>query len=176
MCVGDYTPFSDYVRSRVSCVAHTLPALKCILEGVQNIPSPPQAIEVEPLNENSLQVSWSPPMSAAKPTSYSINCTVLHTFDDAAVPNITSEVSVTVSSDLDSAVIHNLKPYTMYSITMTANNNYGSSLPSDRVRSLTLDSGVGSKTSVALVPALPSNYILYLHHCIYIIANIPCKM
>lgn len=35
MCQGDYTPFTDYVRSRVSCVAHTLPALKCILEGVQ---------------------------------------------------------------------------------------------------------------------------------------------
>lgn len=158
MCQGDYTPFTDYVRSRVSCVAHTLPALKCILEGVQNIPGPPEAIVVEPLNENSLQVSWSPPARLPnKVKSYSINCSVLHSFDDGSVPNITSEVSVTVSSDLDSAVIHNLKPYTMYSITMTANNNYGISLPSDRVRALTLDSGVGSKTSVAVVPILPGN-------------------
>lgn len=42
MCQGDYTPFTDYVRSRVSCVSSTLPALKCILEGVQNIPGPPE--------------------------------------------------------------------------------------------------------------------------------------
>lgn len=114
---------------------------------------------MEPLNEDSLQVSWTPPARLPeKVKSYSINCTVLQSFDDASVPNITSEVSVTVSSDLDSAVIHNLKPYTMYSITMTANNNFGSSLPSVRVRSLTLDSGVGSKTSViAVVPVLPGD-------------------
>lgn len=115
-----------------------------------------KGIVVEPLNENSLQVSWSAPSRLPdKVRSYSINCSVLHSFDDGAVPNITSEVSVTVSSDLDSAVIHNLKPYTMYSITMTANNNYGTSLQSDRVRALTLDSGVGTKTSVAVVPVLP---------------------
>lgn len=157
MCLGTYTPFTDLVRSRVSCVAHTLSALNCILEGVQNIPGPPEGVSVEPLNENSLQVYWSPPSRLPdKVKSYSINCTVLHSFDEASVPNITNKVSVTVSSDLDSAVIHNLKPYTMYSITMTANNNYGSSLPSVRVRSLTLDSGVvGSKSNVAVVPVLP---------------------
>lgn len=91
MCQGTYTPFSDYVRSRVSCVAHTLPALRCILEGVQNIPSPPESIVVDPLDENSLQVSWSPPSRLAdKVKSYSINCTILHSFDEAAVANVTS--------------------------------------------------------------------------------------
>lgn len=131
--------------------------LKCILDGIQNIPSSPEDISVEPLDENSLRVNWSKPSRLPdKVKSYSINCTVLHSFDEASVPNITNEVSVTVSSDLDSAVIHNLKPYTMYSITMTANSIIGSSLPSVRVRSLTLDSGsIGSKTSVAVVPALP---------------------
>lgn len=160
MCRGEYSPFTDLVRSRVSCVTYTLTALKCILDGVQNIPGPPEGIIVEPLNENSLQVSWSPPSKLPdKVKSYSINCTILNTFDDASVPNITNEVSVTVSSDLDSAVIHNLKPYTMYSITMTANNNFGSSLPSVQVRSLTLDSGViASKTSIAVVPVLPGSY------------------
>lgn len=158
MCQGDYTPFTDSVRSRVSCVAYTLPALKCILEGVQRIPSPPENIIVEPLDENSLQVSWSPPNRLAnRVKNYSINCTVLHSFDDASVPNITNEVSVTVSSELDSAVIHNLKPFTMYSITMTSNNEYGSSLPSVRIRSLTLDSGVGAKTNIAVVPILPGD-------------------
>lgn len=156
MCQGDYTPFNDAVRSRVSCVAYTLPALKCILDGVQKIPGPPQNVIVEPMNESTLQVSWSPPERLAdRVKSYSINCTVLHSFDDASVANITSEVSVSVSSDLDSAVIHNLKPFTMYSISMTSNNEYGSSLASVRVRSLTLDSGVGAKATVAVVPKLP---------------------
>lgn len=158
MCQGDYTPFTDYVRSRVSCVAYTLPALKCILEGVQKIPSAPQNVIVDPLDEHSLQVSWTPPERLAnRVKSYSINCTVLHSFDDASVANITSDVSVSVSSELDSAVIHNLKPFTMYSISMTSNNEFGSSLPSVRVRTLTLDSGVGAKTTVAVVPTLPGN-------------------
>lgn len=168
MCQGEYTPFTDYVRSRVSCVAYTLPALKCILEGVQNIPSPPEDIVVEALNENSLQVSWSPPSRLPnKVKSYSINVTVLHSFDEDTLPNITSEVSVTVSADLDSASISNLKPFTMYSVTMTANNNYGSSLPSVRIRALTFDSGAGTKTSVAVVPVLPGKYFNCSFVCLF---------
>lgn len=105
MCEGEYTPFTNYVRSRVSCIAYTLPALKCILDGVQKIPSPPEAISVEPLNENSLQVSWSPPLRLAdKVKTYSINVTMLHSFDEDIVANITSDVSVTVPADSDSTV------------------------------------------------------------------------
>lgn len=156
MCQGEYTPFTDYVKSRVSCVAYTLPALKCILEGVQSIPSPPQNIIVEPLNEKSLQVTWSPPARLAnKVKTYSINVTTLHSFDEDSLANITSEVQATVAGTSDSAIINGLKPFTMYSITMTANNENGTSLPSDRIRSLTLDSGLGTRTSVAVVPVLP---------------------
>lgn len=156
MCVGNYTPFTNYVRSRVSCVAYTVPALKCILDGVQNIPSAPQDIVVEAQDESSLRVSWSPPDKLAeKVTSYSINVTMLHTFDEDIVANITSEISVTVSNDMDSAVIKKLKPFTMYSVSMTANNAYGSSLPSVRIRALTLDTGVKAQSSVAVVPKLP---------------------
>lgn len=105
MCEGEYTPFTDYVRSRVSCIAYTLPALKCILDGVQKIPSAPEAIGVEPLNENSLQVNWAPPARLAnKVSTYSINVTMLHSFDEDVVANITSDVSVTVPADSDSAV------------------------------------------------------------------------
>lgn len=105
MCEGEYTPFTNYVRSRVSCIAYTLPALKCILDGVQKIPSAPEAVAVEPLNESSLQVNWSPPARLAeRVTTYSINVTMLHSFDEDDVANITSDVSVTVSADSDSAV------------------------------------------------------------------------
>lgn len=160
MCQGEYTPFTDYVKSRVSCVAHTLPALQCILQGIQVLPSEPENVIVEPLNEKSLQVSWSPPAKLAHTVkTYSINVTTLHEFDQDALANITSEISVTVSSDLDSAVINDLKPFTMYSITVTAKNEHGSSLPSFRVRALTLDNGVGSQTSVAVVPILPGKQL-----------------
>lgn len=156
MCHGEYTPFTDYVKSRVSCVSYTLSSLKCILEGVQTIPSPPRDIIVEPLNEKSLQVSWSPPARLAhKVQSYSINVSMLHSFDDDSTTNTTSETHATVNGSADSAVINGLKPFTMYSVTITANNDNGSSLPSNSIRTLTLDSGDGKKTSVAVVPKLP---------------------
>lgn len=159
MCVGEYTPFTNFVRSRVSCVAYTVPALKCILEGVQNIPGPPDEVEVEAVDEHSLRVSWTPPVSLPeKVTSYSINVTMLHAFDEDAVANISSEVSVTVSNDPSndySTVVRNLKPFTMYSVSMTANNAFGSSLPSVRIRALTLDAGATTQSSVAVVPKLP---------------------
>lgn len=159
MCQGEYTPFTDFVRSRVSCIAHTLPSLQCILEGVQKIPSEPEGVYVEPLNERSLQVSWSPPSKLAdKVKTYSINVSTLHTFDQDELSNITSEISVTVSKDLDTAVINDLKPFTMYAISVTANNEFGSSLPSMRVRALTLDSVIGKQTNVAVVPILPGMY------------------
>lgn len=167
MCRGEYTPFTDLVKSRVSCVAYTLPALRCILEGVQNIPSPPTAISVESLNENSLEVSWSPPANLAdRVNSYSINVTTLHSFDEDILANTTSEITVTVSGDLSSTVIHNLKPFTMYSVTMTANNNFGSSLPSDRIRAITLDGTTGIRKSVAVVPVLPGKTHTYFV-CVY---------
>lgn len=161
MCQGEYTAFTDFVRSRVSCVAYTMPALKCILEGVQNIPSPPRDVIVEPLTEKSLQVSWSPPARLAhRVRSYSINVTMLHSFDQDSLANISSEVHASVAGTSDSAVIGGLKPFTMYSITMTANNENGTSLPSERIRTLTLDSGIGARSSVAVVPVLPGIFLL----------------
>lgn len=161
MCQGEYTAFTDYVRSRISCVAYTLPALKCILEGVQSIPSSPVDVFVEPLDEKSLQVSWSPPERLAdRVQSYSINVTTLHTFDQDTLANISSEVQATVAATADSAVIGGLKPFTMYSVTVTANNANGSSLPSQRIRTLTLDSNAGTQSSVAVVPVLPGMLLL----------------
>lgn len=157
MCRGEYTPYTDYAKSRVSCVQHTLPTLQCILQGIQLLPSEPLNVNVEPLNEKSFQVSWTRPEHLADTVkSYSINVTTLHVFDDDSVANITSEISVSVSRDLDSAVVNDLRPFTMYSITVVANNEHGSSLPSYRLRALTRQNGGdGTRTSVAVVPVLP---------------------
>ncbi|XP_055384146.1 Ig-like and fibronectin type-III domain-containing protein 1 isoform X3 [Condylostylus longicornis] len=160
MCRGEYTPFTDFLKSRVSCVRHTLPGLQCILEGVQKLPSMPQDVYVEPLTEKSLEVGWSPPEKLAKTvTHYTVNVTALHVFDQNNLPNKTQDplaVNVTVAGDQKSVVINNLMPYTMYSIFVTAHNKHGSSLPSFRIRALTLESGgIGRQTSMAVIPVLP---------------------
>lgn len=173
MCVGVYTSFSDLAKTRVSCVMHTITSLKCILQGIQYLPSEPNNVIVEPLNERSLQVSWSRPDHLGDSVkNYIINVTALHSFDEDALTNITSFITVSVSGDLESSVVNDLKPYTMYAITVTAYNDIGSSLPSYRVRALTLENGSsGTQTSVAVVPVLPGN--VFYRFCIKYILNNP---
>jgi hypothetical protein len=158
MCRGEYTPFTDLLKSRVSCVAHTLPGLKCILEGIQILPSEPQAITVEPLTERSLQVNWSPPEKFGDTIKfYKVNVSILHSFDQDYLSNSTAQtITISVSGDLNSAIVNDLEPFTMYTITVQAFNGFGSSLPSFRVRSLTLESGMmNNKNNVAVIPVLP---------------------
>ena len=166
MCRGEYTPFTDYLKSRVSCVAHTLPGLQCILEGIQKLPSEPQSISVEPLTEKSLQVFWSPPEKLAETVKfYQVNATKLHSFDQDQLANLstTEAVSVKVPADTNNVIMSELEPFTMYAITVTAINDFGSSLPSFRVRALTLENGVVNKqTSVAVVPILPGKNFKFL--------------
>lgn len=158
MCRGEYTPFTDFLKSRVSCVRHTLPGLQCIMSGIQRLPSSPEDIYAEPLTEKSLKVGWSPPIRLADTVKYYlINVTALMVFDEDAPLNRTKlpAVSVKVPKNLDSTVISDLQPFTMYSIIVTAYNEHGSSLPSYRIRALTLDNGINKQTSVATVPKLP---------------------
>ncbi|GAB0093957.1 Fibronectin type-III domain-containing protein [Sergentomyia squamirostris] len=156
MCRGEYTPFTDYLKSRVSCAAHTLPALQCILVGIQKLPSEPLDVYVEPLSERSLQVGWKAPTKLASTIKYyQVNVTLMHSFDQDWLANDTSSVSVKVPGDLHETMINDLKPFTMYSIVVQAYNDYGSSLPSFRIRALTLESGVAKQTNVAEVPQLP---------------------
>ncbi|XP_055528945.1 Ig-like and fibronectin type-III domain-containing protein 1 [Wyeomyia smithii] len=159
MCRGEYTPFTDLLKSRVSCVQHTLPGLQCILDNIQRLPSEPQSVAVEALTERSLQVSWSPPERLAKTVKYyQINATKLHSFDQDFLANATKDsmLSIQVSSDQGSVIVSDLDPFTMYTITVSAHNDFGSSLPSIKIRALTLENGGGNKqTSVAVVPILP---------------------
>jgi DB module/Fibronectin type III domain/Immunoglobulin domain len=158
MCRGDYTPFTDLLRSRISCAAHTIPGLECILEGIQNIPSSPKAVFVEPINEKSLQISWLPPENLAESVkNYKINLTVLQSFDEDFLANSTATtISVTVPAEMNTTTINNLQPYTMYSVFVTAENEFGSSLPSSRKRALTLKNDmVNGGNSIAVIPKLP---------------------
>lgn len=158
MCRGEYTPFTDLLKSRISCAANTIPGLECILEGIQKIPSQPKALFVEPLNEKSLQISWTPPENLASTVKhYKINVTVLQSFDEDYLANNTaSTISVTIPSEMNYTTINNLQPFTMYTIFVTAENEFGSSLPSTRVRALTLENGMANGgNSIAVIPKLP---------------------
>lgn len=158
MCRGEYTPFTDLLRSRISCAVHTVPGLECILEGVQNIPSEPKAVFVEPLNEKSLQISWLPPENLPETVkNYKINLTVLQSFDEDFLANSTATtISVTVPAEMNTTTINNLQPFTMYSIFVIAENEFGSSLPSSRKRALTLKNDmVNGGNTIAVIPKLP---------------------
>lgn len=163
MCQGEYTPFTDYLKSRVSCVAHTLPGLQCILEGIQMIPSEPQSVTVFPLNERSIQINWSAPEKLANTvTRYRINVTRLQTFDEDMLAAEQAVFSIEVPSSSTNATINDLEPYTMYSITVMSENEHGSSLPSMRIRTLTLENdSVGPKrtTSNSSSPSIPGKSI-----------------
>lgn len=91
MCRGEYTPFTDLLKSRISCSAHTIPGLECILEGIQKIPSAPSDVFVESPNEKSLQITWAPPENLADTVKrYKINVTILQSFDEDYLANNTA--------------------------------------------------------------------------------------
>lgn len=62
---------------------------------------------------------------------------------------------IKVPGTYNSTIVNDLKPYTMYELSVTALNIHGSSLPSYSVRTLTLTSGKMKPTAVAQAPGLP---------------------
>lgn len=57
---------------------------------------------------------------------------------------------------MNTTTINNLQPFTMYSVFVTAENEFGSSLPSVRKRALTLKNDmVNGGNSIAVIPKLP---------------------
>ncbi|XP_026478463.1 Ig-like and fibronectin type-III domain-containing protein 2 [Ctenocephalides felis] len=162
VCKGQYTPITDHLRTHVSCAAHTEPALACISRGVNLLPGQPRDVELEPLTERSIRVSWQPPASLARTVQeYIISHVALETYDPAErKPTSTGvQIQTRVPAAQNSTVLSDLTPYTMYEVTVTARNSHGSSLPSYGVRSLTLLGGLSSPASaegnVSAPPDLP---------------------
>lgn len=103
-------------------------------------------MEVEPLNEKQLNVTWSPPVeNTDSVTEYVVNITALRSFDahliepsESAMKNITIKMSqpmtFKVQANKTFLVINDLLPFTMYEITVTSYNIHGSSLPSYAIR------------------------------------------
>lgn len=185
MCRGEYTPFTDFLRSRVSCVHHTLSGLQCILSGVQQIPSMPMYVSADETTETTATISWSPPQKLPHMVKhYNVTFIALHSFDednsglndDNGAANTKSPASAKefskdtvkdstkesksvskmnnskksssakernrvlvhlVSANVTKVTITDLQPLTMYTVVVTACNEYGSSLPTESLRIFT---------------------------------------
>ncbi|XP_013140886.1 PREDICTED: Ig-like and fibronectin type-III domain-containing protein C25G4.10 isoform X1 [Papilio polytes] len=167
VCRGEFTPVTDNIKTHYSCATYMEKTLACIVEGIELLPSPPEDVEVEPLNEKQLNVSWSPPVENSDTvTEYIVNVTTLRSFDahliDPSESSIKSNETKTsqsmaykVQANKTSFIVNDLLPFTMYEVTVTSFNIHGSSLPSYSVRSLTLTPGKMKTTQVAPAPKLP---------------------
>ncbi|XP_049875990.1 Ig-like and fibronectin type-III domain-containing protein 1 isoform X2 [Pectinophora gossypiella] len=167
VCRGEFTPVTDNIKTHYSCAAYMEKTLACIVEGIELLPSPPEDVEVEPLNEKQLNITWSPPVeNTDSVTEYVINITTLRSFDahpiepsESTIKNTTMKMSqpmtYKVNANRTFLVINDLLPFTMYEITVTSYNIHGSSLPSYAIRSLTLTPGKMKPTEVASAPKLP---------------------
>ncbi|XP_012543960.1 Ig-like and fibronectin type-III domain-containing protein 1 isoform X2 [Bombyx mori] len=165
VCRGEFTPVTDNIKTHYSCASYMEKTLACIVEGIELLPSPPEDVEVEPLNEKQLNVSWNPPVQNADTiTEYIVNVTTLRSFDahlidpsESSIRNntVSKPITVKVPASKSFLVLDDLLPFTMYEITVTSYNIHGSSLPSYAIRSLTLTPGKMKTTEVAAAPKLP---------------------
>lgn len=168
VCRGEFTPVTDNIKTHYSCASYMEKTLACIVEGIELLPSPPEEVEVEPLNEKQLNVSWSPPVENTDSViQYVVNVTTLRSFDahlidpsESSMKNSNRSRLITtttfkVPANRTYIVLNDLLAFTMYEITVTSYNIHGSSLPSYAIRSLTLTPGKMKSTEVAAAPKLP---------------------
>lgn len=150
---------------------YVAPLLACIGKGIKLLPPKPVELMVEP-NTESLVVKWSKPMMDSNLIShYLLNVTQLHSFDEMPGQPIRNKV---ISSDQDQRInknssetpsmfglqlsykvngsltefhLFNLKPFTIYELVMSSHNKFGSSLPTEIIRTITL--AADSKPQIA---------------------------
>uniref|UniRef100_A0A4D5RKC4 Putative neural cell adhesion molecule l1 n=1 Tax=Ixodes scapularis TaxID=6945 RepID=A0A4D5RKC4_IXOSC len=155
VCIGDYS--LSTVTEHYTCMDYTMTTLACIANGVELLPGAPKNLQVEPVSPTELLIKWTPPHQDIEVTHFRINVTELQSFDpDSAMPKneTVKEVSASSSSTLETTQafsvkvdgnqttfhLRNLKPVTMYEVTVTSENMHGTSLPTYALRTLTLSS------------------------------------
>ncbi|KAH8032935.1 hypothetical protein HPB51_003889 [Rhipicephalus microplus] len=148
VCVGDYTLTT--VTEHYTCMDYTMTTLACIANGVELLPGPPRQLEVEPVSPTELLIRWMPPHQEIEVAHFLINITELQSFDpDEVTPKneaspfystvgSTQAFSIKVDGNQTTFNLRNLKPVTMYEVTVTSENMHGTSLPTYAVRTLTL--------------------------------------
>lgn len=176
ICRGEYAIPTDDIRTHVSCSAYTEKTLACIAEGIEILPNAPEDVLVDILSDKALKISWTrPSRNYGSVTHYYVNISALPGFDslevktgltDAAEKDASDKkgsmslqeqpffMQIKIPADQNSTTVDSLNSFTMYEITVTSHNNRGSSLPSQKVRSLT-ESPKKTKTPAMTAPALP---------------------
>lgn len=162
-----FLPVTDYF----TCMDFVAPLLACIGKGIKLLPPKPVELMVEP-NIESLVVKWSKPlMDSNLINHYLLNVTQLHSFDEIPGQPIRNRVisseqderinknssetpsmfglqlSYKVNGSLTEFHLFNLKPFTIYELVMSSHNKFGSSLPTEIIRTVTL--AADSKPAVA---------------------------
>lgn len=167
VCVGNFTLTT--VLDHFTCMQYTAPVLACIAEGVSTLPPQVQEVTIDPMSSSELLVKWSlPSKDIHLIDSMVINVTQLDSFDNVGVTRLdngrsSSEVSTpplyglqmrfTIPRNETSFVIKELKPYTMYEVVMSSVNKVGTSLPTNRIRVLTLQPEPKESSSKPTAPS-----------------------
>ncbi|XP_065582217.1 Ig-like and fibronectin type-III domain-containing protein 1 [Artemia franciscana] len=157
ICRGEYSIPTDDLKSHVSCSQYTEQTLACIADGIAVLPGPPTNVHIEAISDRSIRVEWSPPIQKEDTiTKYWINISGLRAFDDnreqpAEGKNTKTDVmdkktdgdklkffQKKVDQGVNSTIISDLEPFTMYEISVQSVNKHGTSLPSQHIRTLTL--------------------------------------
>lgn len=183
VCVGNFTLSTvldhftcmSYTAPVLACIAEGVQILPPQPRSVTVEALSSTSIRVQWLSPSTLTASKSSTSYNAPIDSYQINITQLHSFDAIGTAKIAPSASgtssssssslptepslyglqmrYTVSSNDTSFIITDLKPYTMYEVTMRSVNKAGYSLPINSIRTLTLNSDTAIiDTSEAVIP------------------------
>ncbi|KAG1675081.1 Ig-like and fibronectin type-III domain-containing protein 2 [Nymphon striatum] len=136
LCRGQYK-ISTMVE-HYSCNPHITSLLACISEGIELLPSQPEHVMMEATSPSSINVSWTPPRHTPQGIShYIIAVKKLNSFDGYRQTQINGATGQ-VNSDQTYWTLDALDSFTMYEVTVKAENKYGSSQPSNPVRGVTM--------------------------------------
>ncbi|XP_037084356.1 Ig-like and fibronectin type-III domain-containing protein 1 [Pollicipes pollicipes] len=176
-CVGQYTPQTDSIRQHFSCATFSQIMVNCVAQGLDTLPAAPSALQVVVRSLGELQVSWTAgDSSAPAPDLFTVNVTRLRRFDGAQLglddndtaleegPQPGAQVQLfNVTASRMFLMVDALQPLTMYEVSVSAHNAYGSSLTSQRVRAVTWR----SETSNAVRQPPPGSRLLPSHLRLY---------
>ena len=164
MCRGEYTVVTDHLRSQFDCSRHLRPTLACISEGLRALPRRPTQLVVEPVNDTALLVYWASPAQPTH-TTFQVNVTFLHKLQsvyslyDSVRPGGEGEHAATILLTLPTnqtrVEVAGLKVFSLYTVSVLAENLEGRSLPSYSVRAATLLKGAKVDKGFVMAPSLP---------------------
>ncbi|PAA89442.1 hypothetical protein BOX15_Mlig022972g1 [Macrostomum lignano] len=144
-CTGE-TPHVE-VADTVACLPHLDSIARCYDTGAAGIPSPPRQLVLDGITDRSVSVHWQPPLyNPDKVLNYSL-----------MVLDKVTGWRTAVSTPLTQQTVSGLASDRFYELAVVAVGSDGSSLPSNRMTVMTMDSPPGSSrpTGTSGQPDMP---------------------